>query len=92
MRTVYKYPVSVSDIFTLELPQGAEILTVQTQGGGVSLWALVDPDAPTEGVSFRLAGTGHPVREASELQYINTFQLSGGALVFHLFKITEPRP
>lgn len=91
MQSVYKYPVSVHDIFTLELPEGARVLTVQAQGGaGVFLWALVDPDAPVEERAFRLAGTGHPINETNVLKYINTFQLQGGALVFHLFEMIQP--
>jgi hypothetical protein len=86
MRTVYKYPFEVTDYFNLEMPQGAEILTVQTQGGERHMWALVDPVAPKELRAFRLAGTGHPINDL-DLQYVATFQLKGGLLVFHLFEL-----
>jgi hypothetical protein len=91
MRTVHKYPVSLSDIFTLELPRGAEVLTAQAQDGDMFLWALVDTNAPTEEVVFRLANTGDCISETSELKYVNTFQLRGRGLIYHLFEIVIPR-
>lgn len=84
-RTVYKYPVTLDDAFALQLPRGAQLLTVQVQRGEPVLWALVDPGAPDETRTFRLAGTGHRIDDADLLTYVGTFQLHGGALVFHLF-------
>ena len=92
MRTVYRYPVPLSNIFTLKMPKGAEILTAGSQhGGDAFLFALVDPDASAEEVSFRLANTGEPISE-DELKYVNTFQLRDGGLVYHLFEIVTPSP
>jgi hypothetical protein len=87
MRTIYKYPVEVRDTFTLSLPKGAEILTVQEQRGSVFMWALVDRDAESEERSFRLAGTGHPIEDGLDLRHVGTFQMHGGVLVFHVFEI-----
>jgi glutamine cyclotransferase len=91
MRAVYKYPLSLGEVFALELPEGAEILNVLSQRGDAFLYALVDPDAPAEEVSFRLAATGDPISEANELKYVDTFQLRDGGLVYHLFEIVTPR-
>jgi len=85
-KTVYKYGVEIEDEFTVHLPQGAEILTVQIQHGRPFMWALVDPSARPESRRFRLAGTGHPINNGA-LTYINTFQIEGGMLIFHLFEI-----
>jgi hypothetical protein len=89
MLSIYKYPVPIDDYFTLELPFGARPLSVQVQNGGPQLWVLIDPgERRTEERRFRLAGTGHPIEESSDfLEYISTFQLSGGALVFHVFEV-----
>jgi len=32
METIFKYPVPITDKFSMELPEGAEILTFQAQG------------------------------------------------------------
>ena len=82
-RTIWKFPVHVTDEITLTMPCDAEPLCVQVQGQGVYLWALVSADAPNAERRFRWVGTGHPVDFAG--RYIGTIQQMGGALVFHLF-------
>ncbi len=86
---VYKYPITPpSNYFTLDLPKGAQILTADVQGGIVCLWALVDPEAPTQTRKFRWAGTGHEISEAPEnLRHVSTFFMQGELLVFHIFEI-----
>ena len=88
MLTIYKYPVLIKDHFTLELPKEAKILTVQTQRGIPHLWARVDSETTKEKRYFRLAGTGHPLGEdyLKIINYIGTFQIENGSLVFHLFE------
>jgi len=89
MKAVFKYPMVPRDEVTMLLPKGAEILTIQTQGETPCLWALVDPEQQDEPRRFRIAGTGHPINgglaEGWEWRYIDTFQLAGGALIFHAF-------
>lgn len=88
---VHKYRVGLTDLFAVEMPRGAQILDVQVQHGTPQMWALVDPEAPVERRQFRLAGTGHRVEMYGDQQpkHVGTFQLDGGALVFHLFEIVE---
>lgn len=90
MKRVYKYEVPIQDQFALQLPVGAQVLTVQTQyGDAPRLWALVDADsAVTELRSFILRGTGHDIEEpVDRLIHCGTFQLQDGALVFHVFEV-----
>jgi hypothetical protein len=86
MQTIWKYPITVTDRFTLNLPKGAQILSLQPQHDQVCLWALVDPDQPKEARLFRLFGTGHAVEEGDRLSFVGTFQVQGGSLVFHVFE------
>lgn len=44
MLQVFKYPILVVDYFSLKLPQGAKILSVQEQYDEPQVWALVDPE------------------------------------------------
>lgn len=85
--TIYKYTLDITDTQTVILPKGAKILTVQMQHGNPQLWALVypNPNCPTEPRIIETFGTGNPV-PLGERKYINTYQLSGGALVFHVFE------
>lgn len=83
--TIWKFPIPVADDFEAEMPKGARILTVQTQAGEPVVWAIVSPDAPKVSRWFHVRGTGHPAAGVEAMPYVGTFQLRGGALVFHLF-------
>lgn len=84
--TVHKQPLKVADVQTVTMPARARILTVQVQGGTPCIWYLCNPDRPPEDRTIRIAGTGHPIEEMIAA-YISTFQLDGGALVFHAFEL-----
>ena len=86
MKTIYKYPLPKRTYFTLSLPQGAEILTVQMQGDEPYLWAVVETDAPLQYRYFRMVGTGHPFSD-EHARYISTFQT--GPFVFHIFELDQ---
>jgi hypothetical protein len=88
MQTVYKYGIPLEDYFDLELPKNAQILTVQVQYEEPYIWALVNNELSTEKRKFRLAGTGHPIRD-KELKYIGSFQLENGRFVGHLFEVVQ---
>lgn len=90
-KSIYKYQLSVTDTQTIELPVGAEILTVQTQNEMPCLWALVNPNEIKKEIHvFEIFGTGNPVNYEIGVsrRYISTFQLGGGQLVFHVFENT----
>lgn len=88
MKRVFKYPLPYEGKVTVELPKGAEILHVAEQGGSVCLWALVDPDAPTEKKRFRFAGTGHEIVENLG-KHVGTCLMSHNMLVWHVFELEE---
>lgn len=87
MRTIFKYPLQVTDAQSLTMPTGAKPLCVQLQHGQPYLWAQVDTERPAAFVSFMTFGTGHPMPESEPLHYVGTYQLEGGALVFHVFEV-----
>lgn len=86
---VWKWPVPIIDVFEIDMPKGARILSVQVQRGEPQVWGLVDPSAPKETRTFVLLGTGnvHASRLIVDCDYVGTFQIEGGALVFHLFAV-----
>ena len=91
-RKIFKYPVSftANDEFVIGLPEGARILDVQSQFNKPFIWALVDPNEEIyQERYFRVAGTGHLIhdKDHKSYEYIGTFQMNGGQLVFHLFEI-----
>lgn len=88
MEKIFKYPVFLQDEFSIDLPVGAQILSVQVQGGKPVLWALIDIDAPLKECTFFVVGTGNPVKNG-EKQFVGTFQMYDGQLVFHLFLMKQ---
>lgn len=69
--------------FSLDLPSGAHVLTVQKQGDRPMLWASCESDAPREERRFIIAGTGRALPEHVG-QYVGTWQDDG--YVWHLFE------
>jgi hypothetical protein len=84
---IFKWVLTVTDKQSLLMPAGAKILDVQTQGDSCCLWALCDQNARQEGRYFAIYGTGNPTPDEPG-QYIATFQLASGQLVFHVFETT----
>lgn len=90
MSVVWKFPVPVEGEFAIEMPLDAVLRCVQTQHGEPFLWAEVNPNRDPEPRKFRLIGTGHPIKVGSELlEYVGTFQLWGGDLVWHLYEVDD---
>jgi hypothetical protein len=88
MKTIWKYRLEVTDKQHLLIPRGSEILCVQTQFDTPCVWVSVpDTDADlTETVSILMFGTGQPIFGFMDgYEYLGTFQIMGGSLVFHVF-------
>ena len=84
-RRIHKYTLAVMDEQTLLLPRGARIMTIQVQAGQPQLWAYVDPTKPKEARKIRVIGTGRMIDDDPG-DYLGTFQMHAGALVFHVFE------
>lgn len=92
---IWKYPLRVTDIQTVKMPQSSRILCVQEQHGQPCLWALVFPHMENVSRFIEIIGTGHPIEQDGKnaRTYIGTFQLHNGELVFHVFeRYTELGP
>ena len=83
MKTIYKYEISPLHT-AIEMPKGAELLSVKTQNNTPCLWALVDTDQPPEDRFLVVFGTGHPV--VNHGKYLGTFLIENDSLVFHVFE------
>lgn len=86
MKQIWKFQVEN----VIEMPKGAEILTVQTQAMANRytfdpyIWAKVDPRNETEIRKFEVIGTGHQFDDTGK-EYIGTY--FDGPFVWHLFEI-----
>jgi len=87
MQAIWKYPLSLDHRQVISLPVCARILCVQVQNEVPCIWIVNKfvNDKDVINRTFIIYGTGH-IHEQIEEKYIGTFQMSGGALVFHLFE------
>lgn len=95
MTRIFKYPLPMEVVaggagwnpeVHLQLPYGATILTAQAQDNAPVIWAEVDPEtARKEARRFYILQTGAPLPGGS-LKYINTIQINGGRLIFHIYE------
>lgn len=83
MITIFKYPFKIQDSFTISMPKGAKVLSVQIQSGIPCMWAQVDNTKPKEDREFFIIGTGNLV-PSDKLIYIDTFQYT--SYVWHLYE------
>lgn len=57
--TVFKYLLQLTPVQVLELPAGANIVSVQLQRRQLSAWAEIDPEQPKIKRKIYILGTGH---------------------------------
>lgn len=96
--TIWRFPLPITDMPTLNLPAGSKVLSVGPPRGpelysndGMDLWALVDPTAAPEPRSFRVVGTGNPMPPDAG-RFVGTVPSHGGALIWHVFEAASSSP
>jgi hypothetical protein len=88
MEKIWKYEIELTDTQEIEMPRNAKILSCQMQWSNTCIWAKVETGNRMETVTIDVIGTGNPISEFNR-EFIDTIQLNGGALVFHVFKRLE---
>jgi hypothetical protein len=89
MHKIFKYPLVIHRLVEVPIPKDARILKIDAQYDQPCLWALVDTDNEPETRSFIIQGTGWAFdKPLDDLTYIDSFQMSGGQFVWHVFEYT----
>lgn len=87
MRSIWKYDLN-SIVNDVAMPKGATVRHVDRKGGRAdvfaSLWVEVDTDAPLEGRTFVIAGTGQQLHAGT---YVGTVLDGSLELVWHVFEV-----
>jgi len=84
---IYKYYLKVTDIQTILMPKGAEILSAGIQANNICIWASVNPEIELEGRVFQIIGIGHGEYEPRLTEFIGTVFAS--AYVWHIFEVVK---
>lgn len=95
MRTIYKYTISPErDQLEINAPV-IRFLSAQAQRGEIRIWAEVDTDMPDRYFGFIPIGTGWNLSEFQHFDkatYLDTVQVYGGDLVWHLYYLELKEP
>ena len=76
------------DSTKIDMPFGADILTVQVQNEQAYIWAMVNPLNSLKPRYFQTFSTGENIKSNADNknQYIGTYQLEDGLFVYHVFE------
>ena len=67
------------------IPNNAVILSAQVQHEMLCLWIELDDKESVSGRDIYMFGTGHALDPSIFLHFIDTVQMMGGDLVFHVY-------
>ncbi len=91
MQVVYKYNIPANREFTLKLPKGARILTVQAGKGDLLLWALVNSDLKHDKPRrFLPVIVGQPIPDELDLEFIGILDVHDFIQAILIFEIKGP--
>lgn len=83
MKTIYKYPIKITELQEIEMPEHANVLHVGLDPQGTPcLWAMVDAIESKELVSVFVVGTWNPM-PFETLRHVGSFVQ--GPFVWHVF-------
>jgi len=87
MDVIYKYQLALQGVDTITAPLKFKPLHIDLQQGVPCLWALIDNEFPDREYKIYTYGTGHPIPDVEDKQYICTYQQS--MFVWHVFMDKE---
>lgn len=80
---IYKYELEIRENQWVDLPYGAQLLSVGEQNGKLFVWARVDRERQGDAILFRIYGTGL-LFELDPGRFLGTVQMQNG-LVWHVY-------
>ena len=83
MKTIFKYPLSVTDTQFVKMPKSADPFTAHFQGDQLCIWAYVDTEEDLEDREFKIFGTGQPIDLLGLFRFLSTVHHETG--VWHIF-------
>ncbi|MFA5377383.1 MAG: hypothetical protein WC455_16650 [Dehalococcoidia bacterium] len=86
--TIWKYLLNADEYNRINMPKGAQILSIHVQRGMPCMWVLVDAEQSLVERVFEIFGTGHrvPMEMGMNRNFIGTFMVESETLVFHVFE------
>ncbi len=83
MRTVWKIPLEIEGDNSVTLPEGVNVVHIDTQGDDIMMWVLVEPVRVSREYRFFVVATGGEVPRNT--QHVGTVLTNLGKSVWHVF-------
>lgn len=83
-KTIWNF--TLRPVIEIEMPEGAQLLSVHEQNGELCMWVQVRTENPMVKRKFLTFGTGHILPDDQKLDFVGTALLERGALVLHVFE------
>lgn len=91
-KAIYRYQLPAKPgHFSIDMEEGAQILSHGTQGNEPAIWAMITQGARKEKRLFFLEETGEVIKGflPGRDRFIFTFILDQGSYILHLFETTK---
>ncbi|MDA1675578.1 DUF7352 domain-containing protein [Bacillus cereus group sp. TH152-1LC] len=87
MYSVWKFALKTQETQVLEVPLDAQILSTETQGDDIVVYAMVNTEqTEKEYKDVRVYGTGVPIPDViTEYNFLGTAKFNNGSMMFHVF-------
>lgn len=86
MKTIWKYPIKVTDAQTVLLPPRAEILCVGLDvTGEPSIWVRTERLPADVERTLYVVGTGHDLPDGDN-RYVGSFKSASGLFMWHVWE------
>jgi hypothetical protein len=84
MKTIFKYPITITRFQSVEMPDGAKPIHVGLSPDGTPcIWAEVNTENPIINHSVNVVGTGHDITNLTFKRHVGTFLQ--GPFVWHVY-------
>lgn len=83
---IWKWDLELVGQQRVNMPIGTKLLAAQLQRGELKIWGLCNEAYPLKSRVISVYGTGNPMPDDPG-EFVGTFQMSGGSLVFHVFDL-----
>lgn len=90
MKRIYKYHLTHATEQTVDIPEGAKVLSIQWQAGtGLVFWALVNPENTRVKKKFFCYCTGDEIHFVDDvyIHFLETVQV--GEMVYHFYEFLQ---
>lgn len=84
MRVIHKF-IFTGTHLSVTVPLGSKPLCVKLQNGSPVMWILKSNEPISEVREFIIVGTGHPIPDRLNIEYIDT--VLDGPMVWHILEV-----